>query len=134
MSGFPLPRIDGANAPYWEGARAGRLMLQQCLDCGTHRFPASRYCAHCHGDRSAWVQASGEGVVESFCTFHKPYWPGTEGAVPYDVVQVRLKEGVQLFSNLVGAAQGAVRIGMAVVVQFEAVTPEVTLVKFREAT
>jgi uncharacterized OB-fold protein len=73
------------------------------------------------------VASSGRGVVESHCSFHKAYWPAFEGELPYAVVQVRLEEGVRLFSNLVG---GAPRAGLRVKAHFEPLTPSVTLVKF----
>ena len=123
----PLPPQDAANRPYWEGARRGVLMLQRCTDCGQHRFPAARYCARCRGERSAWVETSGRGVIESYCSFHKAYWPAFEAELPYEVVQVRLDEGVCLFSNLV---RGAARAGLKVKAHFEPITPSVTLVKF----
>ena len=56
------------------------------------------------------------GVVESWCTFHKAYWPAFESEVPYDVVQVRLDEGVRLYSNLKASAP---RLGMRVKALFE---------------
>jgi uncharacterized OB-fold protein len=105
-------------------------MLQRCLDCGRHRFPAARYCTQCHGERSEWVATSGAGAVESYCTFHRAYWPAFEPDVPYDVVQVRLDEGVRLFSNLVGVPRERIRTGMRVRASFEPVTPDATLVKF----
>jgi len=123
----PLPPDDPANRPFWDGAKRGVLMLQRCLDCGRHRFPAARYCVQCRGERSEWVSTSGAGVVESYCTFHRAYWPAFAAEVPYDVVQVRLDEGVRLFSNLVG---GRPRAGMRVRARFDPVTPAVTLVKF----
>ena len=126
----PLPPDDPANRPFWDGAKRGVLMLQRCLDCGRHRFPAARYCTRCHGERSEWVATSGTGVVESYCTFHRAYWSAFASEVPYDVVQVRLDEGVRLFSNLVG---GPVRTGMRVCASFDPVTPAVTLVKFAPA-
>jgi uncharacterized OB-fold protein len=129
----PLPADDPANRPFWEGARRGVVMLQRCLECGRHRFPGARYCAQCRGAGSAWVETSGAGVIESFCTFHKAYWPGFASDVPYEVVQVLLDEGVRLFSNLVGVPRERIRLGMRVRARFEAVTPEVTLVKFSEA-
>ena len=76
------------------------------------------------------MTTSGAGVVESFCTFHRAYWPAFKAEVPYDVVQVRLDEGVRMFSNLVGVAQGQARTGMRVRAAFEPATPDVTLVKF----
>ena len=127
----PLPPVDGPNKPFWEGARAGTLMLQRCLECERYRFPASRYCSHCLGDRSAWHATSGQGTVVSYCGFHKAYWPSFENEVPYDVVQVRLKEGVQLFSNLVDVPREKIKIGMKVRAHFDRVTAEVTLVRFK---
>jgi len=130
----PLPPDDPPNRPFWQGAKRGELMLQRCRDCGTHRFPATRLCAQCRGENSEWVASSGAGVVETFCTFHRAYWPAFKAEVPYDVIQVRLDEGVRMFSNVVGMAQGQVRIGMRVWATFEPATPEVTLVKFVPAT
>jgi len=126
MEAKPLPPDDPANRPFWEGAKRGRLMLQRCLDCGRHRFPAARYCAQCRGERSEWVETGGTGVVESWCSFHKAYWSAFARDVPYDVVQVRLDEGVRLFSNLIGTP----RLGLRVRARFEPVTSEVSLVKF----
>jgi hypothetical protein len=129
----PLPPDDPANRPFWEGAKRGVLMLQRCLDCGQHRFPAARYCVQCHGERSEWVATTGAGIVEAYCTFHRAYWPVFAQDVPYDVVQVRLDEGVRLFSNLVGVPRERIRTGMRVRTRFEPVTPAVTLVKFAPA-
>jgi uncharacterized OB-fold protein len=126
MEAKPLPPDDPANRPFWEGAKRGMLMLQRCLDCGRHRFPAARYCVQCRGERAEWVETGGTGVVESWCSFHKAYWPAFARDVPYDVVQVRLDEGVRLFSNLIGTP----RLGLRVRARFEPVTSEVSLVKF----
>jgi uncharacterized protein len=129
----PLPPDDPANRPFWDGAKRGILMLQRCLDCGRHRFPAARYCVQCHGERSEWVATTGAGIVESYCTFDRAYWPAFARDVPYDVVQVRLDEGVRLFSNLVGVSRERIQSGMRVRACFDPVTPGVTLVKFAPA-
>ena len=124
----PLPKLDGPERPFWEGLRQRVVRVQRC-DAGHYRFPASRFCTVCHSARSTWEAVQPEGEVESFCVFHKPYFPGF--AVPYAVVQVRLACSVRLFSNLVGVANEDIRIGMKVVASFEDVSPEVTLLKFR---
>jgi uncharacterized protein len=129
----PLPPDDPANRPFWDGAKRGVLMLQRCLDCGRHRFPAAQYCVQCHGERSEWVATTGAGIVESYCTFDRAYWPAFARDVPYDVVQVRLDEGVRLFSNLVGVSRERIQSGMRVRACFDPVTPGVTLVKFAPA-
>ena len=127
----PLPAPGGPNAPVWEAARRGELRLQRCLVCGARRFPAGRWCPACRGERTEWARASGRGTVEAFCVFHKPYFPGL--AAPYNVAVVRLEEGTKLFSNVVGVPNERIEVGMAVEAVFDAVTPEVTLVRFRPA-
>ncbi|MDH3236138.1 MAG: OB-fold domain-containing protein [Alphaproteobacteria bacterium] len=140
MSGYskPLPRLDDANLPFWEGAKAHTLKLQKCEDCGTLRFPATRHCASCGGARSSWSQVSGHGTIESWCRFHQVYFEGFAEEVPYTVIVVRLREGPRLFSNLVDApkdgAASEIEIGLPVEAYFDDVTPEVTLVKFRPVT
>jgi hypothetical protein len=131
--GKPLPRLDDANAPFWQGARAGELRLQQCTGCGAYRFPAGRHCARCGGEESRWTPVSGRGTVWSYCVFHKAYFAGFAGETPYNVVLVKLAEGALLFSNLVGVPNEHLRVGMAVVPHFERVTDTVTLVQFKPA-
>ena len=129
----PLPSADDPfNARFWDGLRHGRLMLQTCMDCHVPRFPASRHCPHCHSETCDWLAVDGHGVVESFCTFHKAYWPGFAADVPYSVVQVRLNNGVQFFSNLVGVPTAQMVIGMKVQPVFERVSgTEHTVLKFK---
>lgn len=129
----PLPRLDDANRPFWEGALAGELRLQQCAGCGAHRFPARRHCSHCGSEESRWTAVSGRGTVWSHCRFHKAYFPGFSDEVPYNVVLVKLEEGPMLFSNLTGVPENEARIGMEVVPHFDRVTDAVALVKFKPA-
>ena len=127
----PLPAPGGPNAPFWEAARRGELCVQRCLDCGAHRVPAGRWCPECRGGRTEWARVGGRGTVESFCVFHKAYFPGL--GTPYNVAVVRLEEGAKLFSNVVDVPDGRIEVGMAVEAVFDAVTPGVTLVRFRPA-
>ena len=129
----PLPSADDLfNVRFWEGLRDGRLLLQTCMDCHAPRFPASRHCPHCHSELCDWLEVDGHGVVESFCTFHKAYWPGFAVDVPYSVVQVRLNNGVRFYSNLVGVDAADMEIGMKVQAVFERVEgSDVTLLKFK---
>ncbi len=129
----PMPSVDDPfNARFWAGLRQGRLMLQTCMDCHAPRFPASRHCPHCHSESGDWREVDGHGVVESFCTFHKAYWPGFAADVPYSVVQVRMSNGVRFYSNLVGVDTSAIQMGMKVQAVFEPVDgSDVTLLKFK---
>ena len=61
----PLPTIDERNRPHWAGNAAGELRVQRCDDCGTLRFPASRWCPHCLSESTSWQTTSGKGQVWS---------------------------------------------------------------------
>jgi uncharacterized OB-fold protein len=127
----PLPRLEGPDLPYWEGLREGEIRLQRCTHCGTHRFPASRWCSACRQEGSERVAVAPTGIVESFCVFHKGYFPGFDP--PYAVIQVKLDCGVRLFSNVAGPPDADVRIGERIAAVFERATPDVTLLKFKPA-
>jgi uncharacterized OB-fold protein len=80
-----------------------------------------------------WVRASGKGTVHSFTVTYQNQAPGFREELPYVLAVVELAEGPRLMTNVVECAPDAVRIGMAVEVVFDDVTPEVTLAKFRPA-
>ena len=128
----PLPKIDERTRPHWEGNAVHELRVQRCDDCGTMRFPASRWCAHCLGEKTSWQKVSGKGKVWSWCVFHRAYFKGFESAVPYAVALVELDEGPKMYSNLVGIPRDQIKIGMRVRAVFDKVTDDVTLVKFEE--
>lgn len=124
----PLPHIEGPDRPFWDALRRREIRVQRCRDCGTHRFPAARSCAHCRSKHDEWTAVAPAGIIETWCVFHRPYFEDLP--VPYTVIQVRLDCGVRLFSNPVDVEASALRIGMPVEAVFEDVTPEVTLLKF----
>jgi uncharacterized protein len=126
----PLPRLDGPERLFWEGLREGQVRVQHCQSCGQPRFPASRYCPKCHAPEYEWRAVEPVGEVETFCIFHKVYFPAFLPEMPYAVVQVRLDCGVRFFSNLIGTRNEELRIGMRVRAVFERATPEITLLKF----
>ncbi|WP_144113891.1 Zn-ribbon domain-containing OB-fold protein [Paraburkholderia sp. BCC1886] len=121
---------DPKSKPHWDAAIKGILLAQRCLDCGKYRFPATWQCAHCHGRDAEWATLSGQGRVESFCTFHKAYWPSIKGQLPYTVVQVMLDEGIRYMSSLSGHAYAKPEIGQRVKAWFDPVSAELTLVRF----
>ena len=125
----PLPQTDGPDRPFWQALRRRELQVQRCKSCGTHRFPATRYCAHCRSDESEWVAVAPSGTLETWCVFHRPYFEGLP--VPYTVIQVKLDCGVRVFANPAGVENGALRIGMPVEAVFEDVAPDVTLLMFK---
>lgn len=126
----PLPEADDSSRPFFEGAMEGRLMLMRCSDCGTWRLPSRQHCDACLSEAYTWEQASGRGTVRTFGIMHQRYHPGFE--TPYNVTIVELEEGPRLPTNIVGAKNEAIRVGMPVVVEFER-HDDVALPKFRPA-
>jgi hypothetical protein len=118
-------------APWLDAARRHELVVQRCAGCGALRFPARSICSRCLSRDATWVPTSGRGTVFSFAVMHQAMHPGFAAEVPYAVVVVELEEGPRVLSNLVDCPPAEVRIGLPVEVVFEAVTPEVTLPKFR---
>lgn len=128
----PLPKIDELNQAHWLGAQQGRLMVQQCIQCNSYRYPFKKMCTDCHSTEVDWKQVSGKGSIWSWCVFHRPYFKGFEAEMPYNVVLVELDEGIRIYSNLVGVKKSEIHIGMRVKACFDAVTSGVTLVKFEK--
>ncbi len=126
----PLPVIDERSRPYWDAAVRHELCLPRCRSCGHHRAHFENVCPRCLSEDHEWAVLSGRGTVWSFCHFHKAYFQGFTDDLPYDVVLVRLEEGPLLVSNMRGMDPADLRIGLPVEAVFEAVTPEVTLVRF----
>ncbi len=127
----PLPHVTQLTQPFWDAAKAGRLVVQQCGRCGHRQFPPSRFCDCCLSDDTAWVDASPLGTVWSACEFHRAYFKGFAPDLPYNVALVRLDDGPRMYTNLVGIDYDQVEVGMRVEAVFEPVTDIVTLVKFR---
>jgi uncharacterized protein len=133
MAQIPLPRPYQDTAPYWEAAKAHRLVLQQCTDCGEHQFYPRGVCSHCLSSSVQWRDASGRGTVYSFTVNHRAPHPGYRDQVPFVLAIIELAEGPRMMSHVVDCDPESVTIGMAVTVTFDDVTAEITLPKFRPA-
>lgn len=130
----PLPSPDPESAPFWEGCREGRLLIQRCRTCGTHRFPPTDFCPACRSHETEWVEASGRGRVFSWIVVRHPVPKEVyAGEVPYVVAIVALEEGVRMVSNLVEVAPEAVTADMAVEVRFRPAAEGIVLPVFAPA-
>jgi uncharacterized OB-fold protein len=129
----PLPRITEENRPFWEAARHHQLRLQCCAGCGRFRYPPAPVCPGCLSGEAEWTPVSGRGTVSTFVIVHQRYFEAFAADLPYHVVQVMLDEGPRLTANLVDVPNDQLRIGMAVEVVFDDVTPEISLPRFRRS-
>ena len=117
-TGIP-PAVTAETAPFWDGAKEGRLLVERCSDCGAESFPPRGICRVCRSRATSPVEVTGRGVVYSFTVNHQPWLPDLE--VPYAVVLVEFPAhpGVRVAGRLRGCPPGDVAIGAAVEVGFE---------------
>ena len=127
----PVPVPDDISAPFFDGAREGRLMLQHCAACARWSFPVRERCPHCLAGKLGWRAASGRGILYTFAIMHQVMNPGFAAEMPYNVSQIDLAEGVRMVANVVGIPNQQLRIGMAVEAVFEEVGAGVSIPKFR---
>ena len=127
----PRPVLEGTTAAFYDFCRRGELRFQRCSTCGAWRHPPRVRCAVCGSPRWSWERSSGRGQVFTWTVVHQALHPAFAEAVPYAVIVVETGEGVRLASGLRGAPPDALRLGLAVAVDFEPVDDELTLPVFR---
>lgn len=127
----PLPALEGFTKAFYEFCRAGELRFQRCTACGTWRHVPRERCGACGDAGFEWARSSGRGIVYTWTTIARALHPAFAGETPYAAVVVEMEEGVRLLSRVVDVPLDALAIGLPVEVVFEAVTPEVTLPRFR---
>src|SRR5436309_2895281 len=96
----PLPVPTPETAPYFDGLKSHKLMIQRCKDCERAYFYPRPHCPHCFSFRTEWFQAKGVGTLYSFVINHRP--PPYMGSEPYVIAVVELNEGPRMMTNLVG--------------------------------
>jgi uncharacterized OB-fold protein len=126
----PLPVIDADSKGYWDYARSHRLSVQVCKACGHRHFPPTPVCPNCLSDAQTWEPVSGRGTLVSWVTFHRAYWPAFRDDLPYHVCLVQLDDGPLIVSNFAGNIPHNAEMGMPMKVQFDDVTPDISLAKF----
>lgn len=67
-----MKQHDGADAPYWDGLRAGRLMLPRCGGCSRWVWPARHRCGDCGTVGLQWVEREMRATVFAWTrTWHR---------------------------------------------------------------
>lgn len=127
----PIPTLRGEEKVYFQEAKAGRLVFQECAACSQRVFYPRTVCPNCLSEDLRYVASSGRGEIYSFTTLHVPGNPAFAADVPYTIVLVTLEEGVRVLANLVDCPPEAVAVGLLVEVLFDAVTEDFTVPRFR---
>jgi len=127
----PLPVVAPWARPFWDATRENKLILQHCNDCRkTIHYPRA-FCPHCLSDKLGWQTASGRGTVYSYTIVEANAPSAFINDMPYVVAVIRLEEGVQMLSNVIGCDLSQLHCDMPVEVVFERLTDEFVLPKFR---
>ncbi|MEJ7930593.1 OB-fold domain-containing protein [Ramlibacter sp. AN1015] len=121
--GLPIPvsEPDGLSAPYWQGLREGRLLVQRCTQCAQWQFGPEWICHRCHAFDPAWVEVAPRGRIFSWERVWHPAHAALKEHGPYLAVLVELPHAgdVRMVGNLLGDPLQPVRIGDAVEGVFE---------------
>jgi uncharacterized OB-fold protein len=122
-AGLPIPvsESDGLSAPYWEGLRQGRLLVQRCRHCQVWQFGPEWICHRCHSFDVDWTEIDPKGRIFSWERVWHPSHAALKSHGPYLVVIVELPQagGVRMIGNLLGDPEQAVEIGAEVEGIFE---------------
>jgi uncharacterized protein len=95
-----LPPASADLAPFLDGLRERRLMLQRCRGCRRLRHPIAPVCPYCRGTEFGWESLAGRGTVHSWIRYRRSYLPEFEPLMPYVVLSVTLAEGPRMFGRL----------------------------------
>ena len=121
MSQFlrPETRNPAAAEKYQDGLRRGRLLLQQCRDCGQFISTPSEHCPFCSHDDFRWVESTGWGILLSV--------QGISAAGRDQLhYRIALDEGVEIEAGIAEPPPTQLRSGMKVLghVSLKAGQPE----------
>jgi uncharacterized OB-fold protein/acyl dehydratase len=125
----PRPALTHDNTFFFDGAKAGKLLIQRCGSCGELRHPPRPVCPHCRSYDWDTVEASGRGTVYSFVVNHYPQVPAFDYPLPVGLIE--LEEGTRLISDIIGIDPADIKVGMPVQVEFVKCDDELTLPMFR---
>lgn len=113
MSNKPMPLVTAISAPFWDGLKAGKILLQQCNSCQQWTFYPRRHCSHCLSHELSWREVDGRGTLYTYTVARVPTLPEFAGPEPQILAVVELEQGVRLNTTLVGLQPEALKVGMA---------------------
>ena len=108
----PMPVATQISAPFWEGLKARRLLIQQCNACAHWNFYPRRHCPVCLEHDLAWREVDGAARLYSYTVTRIATLPDFMDEMPQKLAVVELAEGVRINTNLVGLDETEIRIGM----------------------
>jgi hypothetical protein len=131
----PLPELDDElTRSFYDHCKQGALHFQRCTACSSWRHVPREMCAECGSWDWEWSPSTGRGKIFSWTVVGRALHPAFQDDTPYAPVIVEMDEGVRLLTQITDVAPDALEIDMPVEIAFDAVTPEITLPKFKRAS
>jgi uncharacterized OB-fold protein len=112
----PAPAESPDNKMYFDGCRAGKLILGRCKDTGKLFHYPRHVSPFTLSSNVEFVEAKGTGTIYSFSV--------ARGKEPYSVAYIELDEGPIMLSNVVECDLDALKCGQKVRVKFRATEGE----------
>lgn len=110
----PMPDPTYISAPFWDGLKAGKVLMQQCGACEKWTFYPRRHCSHCLSSDVEFREVSGEGTLYTYTVARIPTLPEFASSEPQLLAVVELDQGVRINTTLVGLKEDQVKVGMRV--------------------
>jgi uncharacterized OB-fold protein len=107
------PDLNEGDAPWFEGAAAGKLMVKYCSDCKQYHHYPRALCPFCYSNKTEWKQARGTGTIYTFSISR------ASGPIPYAIAYVTLDEGPSMMTNIVETDLDTIKVGQKVQVVFQ---------------
>ena len=131
--GRPGPEPSELARPYFEGAKQGKLLIQQNKDKGNYLFYSHYFDPNNPEDELEWVEASGRGKIHTYTIVRQHRHPFFADRVPYAYAIIELEEGTRLISNVITDDVESLACEMPVTVEFEDIDDELAVPVFRVA-
>jgi uncharacterized OB-fold protein len=127
-----IPQPTPETQHFWDGAKNGELLLQQCSSCDHTYFPPRPFCPKCGSRDVQVIKASGKGRLYSYIINYLPA-PGMKP--PFAVAVVELEEGPRMMSNILECepTPEALQLDMPLEVTFEKLSDDIALPQFKPA-
>lgn len=108
----PTPNVG--DAPFFEGAKEGKMLIKKCKDCGEVHYYPRGICPSCFSTNLEWVAIKGTGTIYTFSITRRA------GPIPYCIAYVTLEEGINVMTNIVDCGDlDDIKIGQKVKLTFK---------------
>jgi hypothetical protein len=126
----PAPPVVAETKPFWDGTKAGKLILPRCPRCSFVIWYPRQFCPECGQSPVDWFEASGLGVVYSYTVVRRG--EGAYRETPqYTLAIVELQEGPRVLTNIIDCEPAQLAIGLPVKAVFSDAGETAALLRFR---